>query len=102
MKLKEGVDIRFLRPELGRYLPNIEAILNWHASDPDFEFVLTSANDGTHSPGSLHFKNRALDIRVWHLTKKQRRAICADIRKLDPALDVVDEGSHLHVEHDPD
>ncbi len=100
MKLKDGVDIRFLRQEIVRYLPNIEAIFNWHASHPDFEFVITAGCDGKHSDHSKHYVNLAIDCRIWHLTNEEIDYIVIDLQELNPDFDVVREPTHVHLEVD--
>ena len=72
--------------------------------------VITSANDGRHKKGSLHYENRAIDIRttgggpgaVGKLTAGQVRDLIAWLEQwLGPDFDVVLEADHLHVEYDP-
>jgi hypothetical protein len=66
-------------------------------------FVVTSAHDGTHSPGSLHDDGLAVDLRVWAFSDDERKAVAYEIQKrLGARWDVVDEGTHIHVEYDPD
>ena len=69
---------------------------------------ITSANDGKHMAGSLHYKDLALDFRTGHhwatpwLTLAQVQQIAALIRgSLVPDYDVVVEKDHLHIEYDP-
>jgi len=92
--------------------PQQEAILDaagpLYALTPQ-DLVVTSANDGTHSVGSLHYEDLALDLRVWNVPDHERLA-----RKLQQSLgtayDVIAEWrihdgdrtpSHIHVEYDP-
>jgi hypothetical protein len=70
-------------------------------ADTPQRLVVTSANDGTHMTGSLHYADRALDLRVWHLSDPAGAARELQ-RELGDDFDVVHEGTHIHVEYDPD
>jgi hypothetical protein len=67
--------------------------------------VVTSGNDGAHAPGSKHFTNKAMDLRVADKTASERLAflnICW-LLSLKYHLAVFDEsmldaGPHIHVE----
>jgi hypothetical protein len=59
--------------------------------------VCTSGNDGAHMPGSMHGKDRALDIRFWDLLTVIGRDIKA---QLPDYYDVVIEKDHFHIEAD--
>ncbi len=68
---------------------------------------VTSANDSTHMEGSLHFDNRAFDIRTRNIVgiKAFPQAARAWTTRMQNALgddyDVVLESNHIHVEYDP-
>jgi hypothetical protein len=68
---------------------------------------ITSANDGKHSDGSLHFDNRAFDIRIKNILGSTEFPSAAKTwaERIQHALgadyDVVLEDDHIHVEHDP-
>lgn len=113
--VKQGpnrADIRFTKPELAQYRMAIAAIMKYHADQdglPDFEPTITSGAEGEHKTGSLHYKYLAEDWRIWTLkdgeyhwlSVRALEAIRADIRTLDPNLDVViHPKSHIHVEYD--
>jgi hypothetical protein len=70
--------------------------------------VITSGNDSRHMPGSLHFKNQALDFRGNNVKVSVGRTLGAAVgAKLGRDYDVVFEvfenptNNHLHVEFDP-
>lgn len=61
------------------------------------EIVVTSAKDGKHGDGSLHYQGRAVDLRTRDFTdiwaSKLRMALGKD-------WDVVIESDHVHCEFD--
>jgi len=65
--------------------------------------TITSAKDGTHSPGSLHPKGDAVDLRIHDLPPVTAAAFCASLLDaLHPlGYDVVLEPTHIHLEWDP-
>ena len=66
------------------------------------ECVITSAFDGEHKPGSLHYEGKALDYRTRDIPKLSRERFAKDVaERLPPGYDVVLESTHLHVEYDP-
>lgn len=74
-----------------------------------FDFIVTSANDGVHSTGSLHYKNSAFDCRTKHIPDiETKEKIVKEIREsLTDDFDVLfeypnTENQHIHIEHDPD
>lgn len=95
MLIKAGVDISRLRPEIRKRLTEIAAVV-W-ACDKQ-ELVITSTYEGTHSAGSLHYANLAVDIRRDQATiysfKEIKRCLGLD-------YDVVLEHDHIHIEYDP-
>lgn len=109
MKLKTGVDVRFLRPEITARLWTIEQIFLFHAPN-GYEFILTSGTEGKHSVNSLHYKGLAVDIRRWYWAHNGERTdlgidtlikIRADlVQALGPDWDIVLERSHVHIELD--
>ena len=73
------------------------------------DLIVTSIRDGSHSAGSLHPICRAVDIRHLCCSRmegvegyKLTKAIVADAcDDVSPYLQVIDEGSHIHIEYDP-
>ena len=95
MLIKAGVDISRLRPEIRKKLNMIEVVLSKYGNT---ELVITSTYEGTHSAGSLHYANLAIDIRL-------PAADGGVVRHLKAVLlddyDVVLEHNHIHIEYDP-
>lgn len=77
---------------------------------------ITSANDSKHGPNSLHYRDRALDVRCFGIrpggirlglsAQSQEREARAWRDRLAAALgdafDVVCELDHIHLEYDPE
>jgi len=92
--------------------PAQEAILDAAAqvyAATEQPLVVTSAEDGEHMEGSLHYDAKALDLRVWDLGDHEEVAREIQVR-LGDSYDVVAEWrveadgevpSHIHAEHDP-
>lgn len=103
MSLKLGVDLRGLHPCWGIAFPIIQRIYSKYG----YECIITSANDSTHGPNSLHYKGKALDLRTKHLAMMHKSKVVQDIKgALGPQFDVVFEADgqaneHLHIEFDP-
>ena len=98
MKLKSGVTLAGLNIKMQPALIAAEAI--W--KEFGYELVVTSALNGTHSAGSLHYYGYAVDLRTRNFTP----AVAIDAanalrKKLGDKYDVINEGSHIHVEYDP-
>jgi hypothetical protein len=105
--LKEGVDINgaHFEPEIVRIIevaretaPMMEKGTVW----------ITSANDSEHSEGSLHFNDRAFDIRIKNIVGviefPQAARVWAERMQiaLGDDYDVLLEKDHIHVEYDPE
>lgn len=100
MKIKPGVRVFGLRPELLLAVIAAETIYTQHGA----EAIITSVIDGKHSKGSLHYSGCAIDLRINNL---QESAIHVVHQKLIEALgvdfDVILEldKQHFHVELQP-
>ena len=95
MLIKAGVDISRLRPEIRKRLNEIAKEV-WYIENE--ELVVTSTYEGSHSEGSLHYANLAVDIRL-HKKGEDVRAELQD--KLGTDYDVVLSPTHIHIEYDP-
>ncbi len=101
---KDGVVWKWLRPEIYRLFEGLEAIFARHKID----CVITSAIDGKHSTGSLHYSGYAIDIRSKSLpSAAKKQAVLKEIQALcGPGYDVLlehlgGENEHFHLEWDP-
>lgn len=93
MLLKLGIDISRLSDPVRSVLTLIEAVHQRHKH----EAVITSTYEGNHSPSSLHYVNRAIDLRL------SNKPIHSELQKLliPKGFDVVIEKDHVHIEYDP-
>lgn len=99
MKLKPGVRVQGIRPELVLAIVIADGIWQAHTS---VEMVVTSVMDGTHGRGSLHYVGAAFDIRTRNLAAAQVPELVGLLRKaLGEDYDVVQESTHVHVEYQP-
>lgn len=95
MLIKAGVDISRLRPEIRKRLTGLATLFWQHDIQ---ELVITSTYEGTHSAGSLHYANLAVDIR--QVIKNQ--LLYVEISQwLGEDYDVVQKSDHIHIEYDP-
>jgi hypothetical protein len=97
--VKEGVRFRKLIPEIYLILPVIDEVFLNHSLDA----VITSGNDSTHMTGSLHYVDRALDLRSHHLPAGSEEVVVNELRAaLGLEYTVILEGrdtlnEHIHV-----
>jgi hypothetical protein len=97
--VKPGVVIKVINSQLCHVCYTVWFIWKEYGLDA----VMTSANDGSHMAGSLHYKDLAWDFRIWGLDNPGE--VCGKLRSLLNAkhhdYDVVLEPNHAHVEYDP-
>ena len=65
---------------------------------------ITSANDSRHMTGSLHYENRAFDIRIHNIVGGHpvaRAWVARMALALGDDYDVILESDHVHVEYQP-
>jgi len=66
------------------------------------ELVVTSGDDSKHSKNSLHYQNKALDLRTRHLAPGEGESIVAQMQdNLGNDWDIILEDDHIHMEYDP-
>ena len=102
MKLKKGVILAGLNVNMRTVLIHAESIWKKYKGYKKSGCVVTAGLDGLHSAGSVHYYGRALDFRVWWLSKDQVNKIARGLRdRLNPNYDVIIHKTHIHVEWDP-
>lgn len=69
----------------------------------DIDFIITSLNDSTHSQKSLHYADRAVDIRTKNIPESiGAYTIVKEIQdRLNKHYDVILENTHIHIEFQP-
>ena len=98
MKLKDGVNVIGLRPEM--LLATIAADRIWTAAGQTL--VITSALDGKHSFSSLHYAGCALDFRTHYFTQTEAESAVRSLKEaMGKQYDVILEKDHCHVEFQP-
>jgi hypothetical protein len=105
INFKDSVRIKVLLPCLYNIFPIIDEV--WKDTAGKIPTV-TSCNDSTHMKGSLHYSDRALDLRSKDLSELEKETIFNTLKtKLNPiGYDVIFEGKgvineHFHIEYDP-
>jgi hypothetical protein len=74
-----------------------EAVYRQYGTD----LVITSANDGKHMDGSLHYQGKALDFRTWTLNGREMMVHAQLKRELGDQYDTILEKDHIHIEFQP-
>jgi len=97
MLVKLGVDISRLERPARRALCVVEECFRDAGCE---EPVITSTYEGTHMACSLHYSNKAFDIRL------PARGCVEELlgllrRRLGDDFDLLMEGDHIHIEYDP-
>lgn len=64
---------------------------------------LTAGTNGTHTTKSRHYSGLALDFGYDHVPQHVRPKITETVRESLGGLawDIVDHGTHIHIEYDP-
>lgn len=63
------------------------------------ELVVTSARDGMHSAGSLHYYGYAVDLRIWGLEDRLKDVVKNLRDVLTDDYQVITHKTHVHVEY---
>ena len=101
MRLKPGVSVYGLRPEIVIALIVADAVYDEHGVD----MVMTSGSEGRHGWGSLHFQGLAVDLRTHNLEPADRPIVAEKIKtRLGAEYDVVHKNvgkpnEHIHIEY---
>lgn len=93
IKVEDGVRLHGLRPEIILAIMIADQVFDGYGSDA----IVTSAIEGKHSRGSLHYAGSAVDLRRWHLDDPVE-AVKELQERLGDDYDVILEDTHIHVE----
>ena len=97
LRIKEGVSLAGLRPEMRTALIWADKVWNQHGE----ELCVTCHMEGEHGVGSLHYSGYALDLRTRNFGKTEAKIVADKLREsLPEGYDVVLESNHIHVEYD--
>jgi len=98
-QFKSGVVMWDMHPSITDAMPALDRV---SVALVGRDALITTARDGTHSKTSLHYKGRAVDLRIndiprtiWDQYRDNLAAALGD------DWDVVLEPDHIHVEFDP-
>lgn len=94
IRIKEGVNLAGLRPEMLLAINAAEGV--WGKAP----VTVTSALDGKHGRGSLHYVGLAVDLRTRDIMAPEAKALSLG-KELGAQYDVVLESNHIHVEFQP-
>lgn len=97
MRFEPQVSLRGLKPEAAAAMTVCAVFF----AELRLPMRLTSVTDGTHGANSYHYQGLAFDIGAREFSAAQRANIRDELKfRLGHCFDVVDEGTHLHVELD--
>ena len=105
IRVKDGVDDSRLEECITKHYSTIADIFKKN----DSTAVITSTYESDdHKPSSLHYKNRAIDLRANDIDDEKANKISKEVsRALGPDYDVLFEKksnrilNHIHIEYDP-
>lgn len=100
MKLKPGVKIKGIQPELVLGL----MVANQVYEDNDLDLIVTSLMEegNIHSPNSKHKVGLAADLRINTVASNFWSTLLRQLKfALGKDFDVVLESDHIHIEFDP-
>lgn len=101
MEVKDGVDLSGLKYPMIEALIAAEFIWIVHGHRPE-GVTVTSALDGDHKDGSLHYIGYALDFRSRYFSVAEAERIAVILSSdLGSDYDVVVESTHIHCEYQP-
>ena len=75
---KATVRFRNLLPEIYGIFGVLDEVFESHGVD----CVITSANDSTHMNGSLHYEDKAIDLRSHDLNPGEEEQVVAELRQV--------------------
>ena len=102
LSIKPGVDLSELDLRMADAIPAIARVFGAFG----YRATITSARDGKHMTGSLHYQGKALDWRTWaddqgtQIRDGIKKQICAEIQRDCPWIQAIPEKTHIHTECD--
>ncbi len=104
MNFENRVDQTKIKKEIKDKYSEIEHAFRTYATS--WGPTVTYGTEGIHSPGSLHYKGFAIDIRTYNLPGGCQGSVVKKIVqelkiKLGYNYDVILETDHIHIEYDP-
>lgn len=97
--IKDGVKFRRFNKHFADLV--LAVCRTWWFCVPAIIPTITSAHDGVHMDGSLHYKDLAWDLRTRNLQPDKTEEIARMLRvDLGDDWDVIVEKDHLHCEYD--
>ena len=100
MKLKNSsVKIENLCSEIRYKLEQMEEACKLY-NGKGYTMIITSGNDSLHMKGSLHYVNRAIDIRSNDMIAINHTVMTLKLY-LGNDYDIIFESDHIHIEFDP-
>ena len=97
--IKHGVRLLGMSPQNTLAVIVTDQVLAAHKTG---DAIITSASDGRHARGSLHYAGHAVDMRTRTIPGGLRSVIAAEIgTRLGEEYDVILEADHLHIEWQP-
>ena len=105
--VKKGVCLNDMDPNITKIFDKIDKVFTKHTGRPA---IITSGRDGRHSLNSLHYQEKAIDLRTKDLTREQLEKILSDLKwELGPDYNVIYERAdpekkkeeHIHLSYFP-
>lgn len=98
MRLKQGVRIHGIRPEIILAIHIIDGIYNKFGQ----ELVITSGIEGKHSETSDHYKGMAVDCRTRYFSELEKQEVFKEVTGAigDDFYTLLHE-THLHISYRP-
>ena len=100
MKLKPGVRLLGIRPELTVAMQIANTVLTTAISG--YTMTITCCTEGKHTHSSKHYTGCAFDLRTSDFPSGVAHSVTMQLaRVLGADFDVILESDHIHIEFDP-